>query len=427
MTTDKKIALVLGGTAPHIELINQLKGRGYYTILIDYFDNPPAKSVADEHLKESTLDYETVLKIGGERRADLVISACVDQANVTACYVGEKLGLPIPYSYQTALACSDKQIMKRIMLENDIPTAAFYSIDKVSDVDNLELRFPVMVKPANCCASTGVKKANSIEDVKKSVAAALELSRTGQALVEEFIIGKEISIYFYIDNKKARHLITSQRFSVLDGEKKVVRCFSSIAPVDLSDNVIYQMDTIAEKIALAFGLDNTPLFYQCIVDQNENVSIIEFAPRVAGGLSFRTILKHTGFDIISATIDSYLGIRPKVNLIYDDKYYLTHQINARPGMYNHVVKYREMIDRGIIDEIHFHKTKGFQIHDESASGGRIAAFISASDNIPEILNKAKIAISEMDVISATGDSMIRKDLYLKQCDLEGQLLTNENR
>ena len=37
-----KTVIVLGGTAPHIELIKQLKSRGYYVILVDYLDNPPA-------------------------------------------------------------------------------------------------------------------------------------------------------------------------------------------------------------------------------------------------------------------------------------------------------------------------------------------------------------------------------------------------
>ena len=53
---NKKTAIVLGGTSPHIALIQKLKDRGYYTILVDYLNNPPAKKVADMHIKESTLD-----------------------------------------------------------------------------------------------------------------------------------------------------------------------------------------------------------------------------------------------------------------------------------------------------------------------------------------------------------------------------------
>lgn len=123
-------ALILGGTAAHKELIRQLKKRGYHTILIDYFDNPPAKEDADEHVKISTLDKEAVLEYAKKTGVDLVISTSVDQANAVCCYVSEKLGLPFPYSYETALDMTDKTRMKQIMKENRIPTAEYIIADK---------------------------------------------------------------------------------------------------------------------------------------------------------------------------------------------------------------------------------------------------------------------------------------------------------
>ena len=53
-----QIALVLGGTSPHVELINKLKQRGYYVILVDYLNNSPGIAAADQHIQESTLDKE---------------------------------------------------------------------------------------------------------------------------------------------------------------------------------------------------------------------------------------------------------------------------------------------------------------------------------------------------------------------------------
>ena len=67
-------AIVLGGTVPHASLLDKLKDRGYYTILIDYFDDPPAASHADLHLKDSAMDPDAVLRIAKEYDADLVLS-----------------------------------------------------------------------------------------------------------------------------------------------------------------------------------------------------------------------------------------------------------------------------------------------------------------------------------------------------------------
>ena len=57
---NKPVAIVLGGTVPHVHLIELLKLQGYYTVLVDYTTNPPAKKFADEHIKESTLDKDGV-------------------------------------------------------------------------------------------------------------------------------------------------------------------------------------------------------------------------------------------------------------------------------------------------------------------------------------------------------------------------------
>ena len=55
--------LVLAGGSDQIALIQELKSRGNNTIiLIDYFENPPAKKYADQHIVASTLDCDEVKK-----------------------------------------------------------------------------------------------------------------------------------------------------------------------------------------------------------------------------------------------------------------------------------------------------------------------------------------------------------------------------
>ena len=93
---EKPIALVLGGTNPHVHLLKKLKDRGYFTILVDYYPNPPAKPFSDEHIQASTMDKDVVLDLAKSRKASLVITTNIDQANITACYVAEQLNLPHP-------------------------------------------------------------------------------------------------------------------------------------------------------------------------------------------------------------------------------------------------------------------------------------------------------------------------------------------
>ena len=132
MTTPSKtpVAVVLGGTAPHCVLIDNLRARGYRTVLVDYYADPPARAHADLHVQESTLDKDAVVRVAREVGADLVIATCVDQANTIACYAAEQLGLPRPYSYATARVIADKTLMKDKLVENGLPTARHVYVDR---------------------------------------------------------------------------------------------------------------------------------------------------------------------------------------------------------------------------------------------------------------------------------------------------------
>ena len=196
--------LVLAGGSDQIALINELKRRGHYIVLVDYFDNPPAKSYADKHIVASTLDVEKVEQIAKSENADLICTACTDQALLTVSYVSEKLGLPCYIDYQTGLNVTNKSYMKKVLLKNNIPTAKFVIV-KSPDVSAVNgFTFPLVVKPVDCNSSKGVKKVESLEEFRTYVAEAINYSRTKSAIVEEFKEGIEISADFYIENGVAK-------------------------------------------------------------------------------------------------------------------------------------------------------------------------------------------------------------------------------
>lgn len=409
---EKPKAIVLGGTNPHIELIRQLQGRGYYVILVDYLPNPPAKKFADLHVQESTLDPEAVLKVAKEYKVELVISACVDQANITACYVAEKLNLPHPYSYKLANDITNKGFMKKLMWENKIPTTKYCFLENGEQLENFNLKFPVMVKPADSCAASGVKKANDEKELAQFLQEAKHVSRTGRTVVEEFFSGVEVSVYAFVKNGKANILMISERLSCIEGEKQVLKCYATITPPNVSDVALRKIEQTTTQVANVFGLDNTPLHVQYIINGDE-ISVIEFAPRVGGGISYKNILNNTGFDIISSTIDSYLNKSVDVNFHRSPRYFSVNLAYGVPSIFDHLDGAEELIKEGRIDAIHYHRNSGTQIYDDRASGGRIAAILISGDSRQEILDKVKYAFEHMNAYDTEGRQILRKDLYIK--------------
>lgn len=409
---NKPIAIVLGGTVPHVHLIELLKLRGYYTILLDYTPNPPAKEYADEHLPVSTLDFEAVLEVARSRKASIVISTSIDQANVACCYVLEKLGLYAPYSYETALDVSDKERMKKIMLENDIPTSRYVQVTSVEEGRNLNLRFPLMVKPADSNSANGVKRAYTYDELEKYLPDALRFSRNGKAIIEEFVTGKEISAYGVVINGKAKLLMHQERVSVYDGEDKVIKCYASLAPSRISDAAANKAEKILTMIAEAFHLDNTPLFFQGIVN-GDDISVIEFAPRSGGGISYKTIKDATGYDIVSAAIDSFLNIPISIDNWHPmNGKYAVNQIYGTNGVYDKTTGSEAILRDGTVNVLSFYKHKGDIIDTSRASSSRIGVMVVSDATEEGLRIKISNAFSKLDSFDESGKSIIRRDLNL---------------
>lgn len=411
--TERKVAIVLGGTSPHIELIRQLHERNFFVVLVDYLSNPPAKQYADVHIQESTLDCEAVLNVAIEFNASLVISACVDQANITACYVAEKLNLPRPYSYELANNITNKGYMKEVMVANNIPTTRYVFLDKDENLTNLGLRFPVMVKPADSCAASGVKKANNFNELSVFLKDAKKISRTGRTVVEEFFSGVEVSVYAFIKDRIANILMISERISIIEGENQVLKCYATITPPNISEVALAKIQESTTCIANVFNLDNTPLHVQYIIDGDE-ISVIEFAPRVGGGISYKNIKSNTGFDIISSTIDSYLQKSVDVRYQCSNRYFSVNLVYGVPSTFYRMTGIEDLLNEGIVDSIHYHKTPGSVITDDRASGGRIAAILISGDTRQDVLDKVKITFERINAFDSNGNQILRKDLYIKQ-------------
>ena len=406
----KSIAIILGGTNPHIDLINNLKNRGYFTVLIDYYENPPAAKFADEHIRESTLDLDKILEITQNLNAKLVISTCIDQANVTACYVAEKMGLPAPYSYETALKVTNKGLMKELMLEIGVPTARHIFVKNISEFYEAGLMYPVVVKPADSNGSAGVRKVCSEDELLGFLSKALEISRTKQAIVEEFVDGIEVSVDCWVDNGKAHVALVRQKFEMNAGWGTVIQSPGSYAPANISQVAKQKLADIVKRIADALSLKTTTFLLQAFI-KGDDVSIIEYAPRVGGGMSYRTIKLLTDLDFVDLTVSSYLGDAKEITVDSIDGYYSTNIIYAKPGVFDYLDGIDSLIKNGIVEEMHFYKTRGMVIGDDMSTRSRIGAFLIYANEKEELLKKLKVAVEQIEVYGVDGERLMRKDIY----------------
>ena len=414
-TTELPVAIVLGGTVPHCELVRNLQARGYYVALVDYLEMPPAAEVADEHIRESTLDPELVLKIAREIGAVVVISTCIDQANVTACYVMEKLGLQPPYSYEASLLVSNKVPMKRRMRDFGVPTSKFLELKNPCELEGHDLTFPVVVKPADSNSSKGVRVAENDSQAKLYIEDALNISRSGDAIVEEFVVGVEIGVDCYVFDGEAHIVMTKERRKFNSSCGDLQQIYGCYWPAELSEDIFSSLTEIATKIAKAFGLKNTPLMIQGILN-DDGFNVIEFAPRIGGGESFRLIKRMTGFDYVDAAVQSFLGVEPSCECNTTTAVYADNFIYSKAGCFDRIAVPDALIEDGTIDYIQAYRKPGTLIGSDLSSNNRVGVFTVKAATREELNRKIERAQNAIEVYDVDGRSMMRRDIYAGSFD-----------
>ena len=269
-----------------------------------------------------------------------------------------------------------------------------------------------MVKPADSNAASGVKKAVNQEQLVDYLKQAKAFSRTGRAVVEEFFSGTEISAYCFIEHSQAKLIMASERISTIEGDDRVLKCYATVTPPAVSDVAMFKVRDAAEQIARAFSLDNTPLHVQALINGDE-ISIIEFAPRVGGGISYETIRNMTGFDIISSTIDSYLERPVQVTAHVPSACCSVNILYGQPAVFDHMAGVEALLADGSIESFHYHKLQGAVLSGENASRGRIGAFVVQAENRQLLCQKVAEIMDRLDAYDPNGHSILRKDLYIK--------------
>lgn len=406
-------ALVLAGGFPQIELIKNLKARGYTVILADYLENPVAKKYADVFYRESTLDVEAISNIAKKEKVDFLITVCTDQALLTVAKVSKQLNLPCYIDYETAVNCTNKSYMKDVFYNNEIPTSKYYCGNNLEEIDIDKLKYPLIVKPVDCNSSKGVKKVYEKVELKKAFSEAVELSRTKTAIVEEFVSGRELTIDVYVENGKAKVLAVSESEKIASDNKFVI--FRTIYPVQIPNEAVKKIEETAQKIATAFGIQNAPMLVQSIFD-GENIFVLEFSVRTGGGVKFLHIKRITGFDVIDAVIELTLKNKPSYNERQKEDVYLINDfVYCKEGVFDHLEGFEELKKDGTILDYYLFKQKGAVLDKVESSGDRICGYTVIARTKEELKNKHNEARSKIAVISTSGQDILRHDLLTDLC------------
>lgn len=392
-------ALVLAGGFDQIELIKEIKSRGWNVILVDYFENPPAKAYADKHFQISTLDEEKVYELAKEERVDLVTTACTDQALLTMARVSAKLGLPSYISEDIALKMTNKFYMKQCFKDNDIPTADFVLIDDMEKIRNTVCqikKFPQIVKPCDCNSSKGVTKVFGMDGMMEAAKEAFMLSRSGKIIIEEYLEGVELSIDVWIEKDAVKILDISETCKINENNN-FFTIFRSIYPVEHVEVVEEKIKKVAEQIAEVFSLSDCPMLIQALIHEGE-IYVIEASARMGGGTKYKYINEISGVDIMKVYVNRIMGdVGQVLHPIKNAKYYELDYVYAYNGTVTEIIGLEELKEEGSLDDYFVYKPVGSVVSKRTTSSDRILGFLISDLSAEALSRKREYIVSHIDI------------------------------
>lgn len=403
-----KKAIVLGGTHDHVRLIQILRERGFFVVLVDYLSKPIASSYVDDHIQESALDIKAVLDLAKKLKPELVITACIDQALPTMAYVCEELNLPCYVDFQTALRLTNKVYMKEVFLKNSVLTSKFVVFDQFRTNFDTGLRFPLVVKPADANGSKGVLRVDRKEALEQSIQTAYSYTRSGYVVVEEFLDGIELSVDVVVKNFEPSIIMVTKNIKMRENKNVFTILENSFPGTDnLSLETEKNLSDIARKIACAYGLKNGPLLIQVIASQNNrNIYTIETSARLGGGSKHHLLKAVTGFDFLEWFTNLFFSEIGDVSLQTKLKFASIKYVYAKPATIGEFVNFDHLVKFGIIQEYYYYKSVGTSVTNHISSSDRVAGFLVIGESRSEVNQKIEKAISEISVRDITGADII---------------------
>ncbi len=177
---------------------------------IDSFEEFDSEETIDAIREVLESDGHDVLKLGGGiELIDRLRSAPVDIVFNIAEGIGGRNReahipallefLNIPYTGSDPLTLSltlDKAMAKKVVSSEGVPTPRFKKVEKMADLDGLDLRYPLFVKLCYEGSSKGVRLDSKISDASALKTKVQWLLKTygPPVLIEEFVSGPEFTI-----------------------------------------------------------------------------------------------------------------------------------------------------------------------------------------------------------------------------------------
>lgn len=305
----KKLA-VIGASYLQLPLVKKAKEMGLEVHCFAWAEGAVCKDLADYFYPISIVEKEEIFKICQEVNVDGICTIASDVAAPTVAYVANKMNL-VGNDYEAAVRANNKYLMREAFMKAEVPCPKFMMVTPETlhtpeVIDGLrEFKYPMIIKPSDRSGSLGVTKIVMPSEFYPAIELAMEKSFKHQAMVEEFIEGREISVEFISYNGVHYPLQITDKVTT---EAPHFVELEHHQPSTLSDEMFTTIYNITKTALNALGLTNGASHAEYKITKEGRIAIMEIGGRMGGDFIGSDLVRlSTGYDFVKGVIDVALG------------------------------------------------------------------------------------------------------------------------
>ncbi len=316
-----------------------------------------------------------------------------------------------------AMIEGSKEFAKKIMVDNDIPTAdyeAFTDYQTACDYVK-EKGAPIVIKADGLAAGKGVTVAMTLDEALQALKEMMTDHRFGESgdkvVVEEFLDGEEFSLLAFVKNEKVYPMVISQdhKRAYDDDQGPNTGGMGAYSPVPQISNEMVEnaVEKILKPAATGMMKNDTPftgILYAGLIATEAGPKVIEFNARF-GDPETQVVLPRLASDL-AQVIDSLLKDQ-EPELIWSDQAAVGVVLAAEgyPNEYQKGMAVPSFDDQVTVYYAGVTEEQGAT----KASGGRVLLVEAEADSIEAAQTKVYQALNEAD----TTGYFYRKDIGAK--------------
>jgi len=371
------------------------------------------------------MDIEGMVKFSREKRIDMVVVAPDDPLAAGMVDELEKEGIrAFGPTKNAAIIESSKSFAKNLMKKYNIPTARYEIFDNSKDaIEYLShQKFPIVVKADGLALGKGVIIAQNFEEARDAVCSIMDEKAFGEAgnrvVIEEFLIGQEVSILAFTDGRTIVPMVSSQDHKrALDGDKGLnTGGMGTFSPSRIYTPEIaqYCMEKIFKPTINAMNMENRKfkgVLYFGLILTDDGPKVLEYNARF-GDPETQVVLPRLKSDLVeifNAIIDERLD---EVEVKWDDRAAVC--VVMASGGYPQ--EYRTGYEIEGIEEaekeqdiIVFHAGTRYENGKYYTAGGRVLGVTAMDDTLDGAIKKAYEGVGKISF----KDAHYRRDIGIK--------------